>query len=153
MSALRDKLTEVLEQHSVPATPALLADLENACRPRKRVEVNSELAGLEQVFSELTNLPKPSPGSEKERRAAAELWWQPLRRVMAACNGQAERCLRQAVGDMRRDGKRIYSPRSVENTAVAIWAERGGEQMSRPPADPFAGLRQMMDQKEKSHGT
>lgn len=83
-----------------------------------------ELTAFEQSFSELTGIPIPSPLSEKAKRATAQAWYQPTRRMVQMANGQSGGILAEAVKRMRADGLTIACPRSVESVFISIFGER-----------------------------
>lgn len=90
---------------------------------REPTPQQQELTHLQQVFSRSTNIPEPKPSSSKERAKAGELWYQPLRRIQQVCNGKSETCITEAIKHMRRDGLTIFSPKSIEKTAVSIFGK------------------------------
>ena len=141
----RTEFKRILEAHGIEPESELLDELE-AVGKRERTQANAEHATLVALFCQVTGLAAPEPVSSKERRATAEMWWQPLRRIQAAANGESEWCLREAVSRMRAQSLTIYSPKSVEKTAVAIFAERGMATREREhvPADPFGPLAEYM---------
>jgi hypothetical protein len=149
----RGEFKRILEAHGIEPTVALLDELE-AVGKRERAQVNGEHTALVTLFCELTGLWKPEPKTVKARLSAAELWWQPLRRIQDAANGESETCLRLAVERMRNQSLTIYSPKSVEKTAIAIFAERGGARSSASVAgdNPFAALLDYVERKEAGHG-
>ena len=149
----RTEFKRILESHGVTPAAALLDDLE-AVGKRERAQAHVEHAALVALFVELTGLDAPSPNSSRDRRATAELWWQPLRRLQAAANGESEWCLREAVSRMRAQNLTIYSPKSVEKVAVAVFAERGGARSRNAgQADPFGPLAEYIRRKERNNGT
>lgn len=110
-----------------------------ADKPRREpTESQKELANLEKVFCELTGLSAPAPRSDKERRASAEMWWQPLTRIIGQANGASDKLLRETVDKMRKDGLTIASPKSVEKVAMALYGEHRHrfEKNTKPEFDP-----------------
>jgi hypothetical protein len=86
-------------------------------------DVKKELSELDNLFSELTGLPIPKPNSEKERKATAVMWWQPMRRIRETCNGTSKDCMRRAISKMRSEHLTIASPQSIEKTTIAIFGD------------------------------
>jgi len=123
MSTLRKRLTAALVEHGVDAETELLDSLEAAVKAH-RAEARSEQSELIEAFCELTHLAAPAPATAKERKAAAELWYQPCRRLVELADGESLSVVRAAVERMRGQSLTIYSPKSVEKVATAIWAER-----------------------------
>lgn len=96
--------------------------------PRERTPLQKELSAIQALFAATTNIPEPKPNSQKEVSAAAELWYQPIRRIQAACNGTSLKCVELAVQKLRREGMTIASPKSIEKTCISIHGELVGAQ-------------------------
>lgn len=79
------------------------------------------------LFTELTGIREPPAKSDKERRAAAARWYQPLRRMAALAGDAAPAVLRRAVAKMRADGLTISAPQSVEQVFIACQAAPAAE--------------------------
>lgn len=105
---------------------------------------NAVKAQLEQFFSELTKMPAPPAGSQKERRAASVSWWQPLLEMAAACDndaGRTQELITWALARLDRDGLTVHSPKSLVKTAVAEQARRkrasdNGQSNARSSSNP-----------------
>lgn len=127
-----------------------------ADKPRREpTEAQKELSHLEKVFCELTGLSAPAPKTDKERRAAAEMWWQPLTRITGQASGQIDKLLRETVDKMRKDGLTIASPKSVEKVAMAIYGEhrhRFRKNTTEETYDPFASLNRYLTEQEQENG-
>lgn len=86
---------------------------------------NAIRAELEEYFASVTKLPKPKASTAKQKKSAAELWWQPLRDIADLAQWDVE--LAKAIIDQalqRLDGLTISSPKSIAKTALAICAEQ-----------------------------
>lgn len=105
-----------------PLDPSI--ESSNVRATEKNGRARPELSALQSKFAELTGLTEPSPTTRKQRSAAAELWYQPIRRMNADAGGEAEDVLREAVGRMRADHLTIASPKSVEKIFTSILGER-----------------------------
>lgn len=84
----------------------------------------AELKELEDLFSELTRLSKPNCNTAKQRSAAAVRWWQPLKRIRDTANGRSADVIKLAVAAMRKGRLTISAPQSIEQVALALYAER-----------------------------
>lgn len=91
----------------------------------------TELTEFDALFSELTGLPIPRPATERERKAEAARWYQPVRRMVALANGESAAILREAVARLRQGGMTIAGPRSVVKTFTALYGERRGQSTAR----------------------
>lgn len=129
-----------------------------ADKPRREpTESQRELARLETLFCELTGRALPARKTAKECKAAAEMWWQPLGRIIQQANGASDKLLREAVEKMRKDNLTIYSPKSVEKVALALYGEQAHLYKARiqqdEEPDPMQGLNDYLRDKEKNNGT
>lgn len=121
-----------------------------ADKPRREpTDDQKELAHLETLFCELTGRSAPARSTIKERKAAGEMWWQPLRHIRDQANGQSDKVLKLAVQKMRADNLTIYSPKSVEKTAIALLAEMPRQFQTAAPADPYASLQRYLNEKNQ----
>jgi hypothetical protein len=90
---------------------------------RKRL-VKDEIRGdLEKHFSEKTGLPRPRINTAKQRRAAGELWWKPLREIAELCewDGDLAKRLIDATLAHLSGQVTIATPKSILKTATAIY--------------------------------
>ena len=88
---------------------------------------------LEHQFIESTNLRAPPMNTIKQKKAAGELWWTPLREIseLADLNlVQGRFLIRRTVDQMRKDNLTISSPKSILNVAKSIVAEGTGRSIS-----------------------
>jgi len=89
----------------------------------------NEIRGnLEQYFAEISNIPLPKRETERQRKAAGELWWGPLREILDMTNWDPE----QAKGLIRESYKalkapenklNVSSPKSILKTAISLHAD------------------------------
>jgi len=100
-----------------------------APRPRASSGKNAVRKALEVYFIRKTKLPRPLMKTAKQKKAAGERWWQPLRRIAEL----AEQDLARGTGLIdaalqRLDGLTISAPQSILKTVEAIVGEqaRGG---------------------------
>lgn len=75
------------------------------------------------AFCEESGIPEPNPSTPKENKAAAVLWWQPIRRMCQLANGRGPEVARQSVRRLRADKMTVSSPASIEKTFTAIFSE------------------------------
>jgi len=101
-------------------------DIASAPRPRASSGKNVIRKALEEHFISKTKLPVPLMGTAKQKKAAGERWWQPLRRI-ADLTGQdvieGKKLIDAAL--KRSEGLTISAPQSILKTAEAIvgkWA-------------------------------
>jgi len=101
-------------------------DTASASRPRPSSGKNAIRKALEEHFISKTKLPRPLMGTAKQKKAAGERWWQPLRRI-ADLTGQdvieGKKLIDAAL--KRSEGLTISAPQSILKTAEAIvgkWA-------------------------------
>lgn len=99
----------------------------------RATSARAELAQLETLFSEVSGIPKPTPNTPKEKKSAATLWYQPLRRIQAAANGSSPDIIRQSIHRLRKNGLTISAPLSIEKTALAIVGEQNTNQSYTTP--------------------
>lgn len=117
--------------YSAPATP-------DAAGKRDR------LKRLEAAFSSATGLPRPSPATPKQRRAAAVRWWQPLQRIInatVAAGFPADKTfdlLVEAVEHMQSARLTISAPQSVEQVYLSKLGETVVGNRSNATAALFA---------------
>ena len=79
---------------------------------------------FEAKFSEITFIPIPQPNSIKEKKTAAERWYQPVRRMVEMADGLSLELLAETVRAMRGKGWDISAPQSIEKTFTAKFGER-----------------------------
>ena len=121
-------------------------------RERKRSAHDQARLALEVHFAQATGLPRPEANTDKQKRAAASLWYGPLRDIaeLAAWDvGEATRLIDAALAQL--DGNcTVASPKSIAATALAIHTgnapRANGARAS--PSEPagFVGLREYAKQ-------
>lgn len=92
--------------------------------PRERTPLEIELKSLEDLFCKLSGLPAPAPNTAKEKLAAAQRWYQPMRRMQKLCNGTTGAIIEKAIKRMRSDRLTIAAPQSIESVVMSIHGER-----------------------------
>ena len=104
-----------------------MADSKNVDPPKQKTQRQIDLGGLEQYFSELTELPMPArDGNNKQKRDAASSWWTPLGVIydLTGKDAAASKILIQSsVQRLRQGDMTISAPRSIEKTARSEWAK------------------------------
>jgi len=107
-------------------------------RQRKRSAHDDVRLALELHFSQKTRLPRPEVETDKQKRAAASLWYGPLRDIaeLAAWDvGEATRLVDAALAQL--DGHcTIASPKSIASTALAIHTGNAGGNGARASPEP-----------------
>lgn len=127
------KLHPIRHEPSLTEEPSLT-------RPngREQLEQNGLRKLAEETFTQETGVPAPPTETEKQRKAAGELWWANLRLICEMVEWKDYRVkalIREAVGRMR-DGKlTISSPKSIVNTCRAIIGETNSGIKSGPRPD------------------
>lgn len=84
-------------------------------------------AKLESYFCELTHIPPPKCGNERQRKAAGQRWWSPLREIAELTEWHEDKAcalLRETCERMITRGLTISAPQSVLNVAIAVHAEK-----------------------------
>lgn len=99
----------------------------------KRNTNNRVRKALEEQFTDSTRLKSPPMNTMKQKKAAGELWWAPLREIaelaeLDILRGQS--LIRRTVEQMRKDKLTISSPKSIVNVAKSIIAEGTGRSIS-----------------------
>lgn len=89
-------------------------DLEIESPSEKHPVTRDEMKAFIAEFSKITGLPQPNPKTSKERSRIADLWYQPVRRMIETANGSSLRVIALAVKRMESDRLTIYGPRSAE---------------------------------------
>jgi len=107
----------------------------------KRNTNNRVRKALEEQFIDSTRLKPPLMNTIKQKKAAGELWWSPLREIaelaeLDTLRGQS--LIRRTVDQMRKDKLTISSPKSIVNVAKSIIAEGTGRSIS--------GAREFLDE-------
>lgn len=115
-SNLRTPSMRVRDQESLTRKPT-----------RARTPLEIERSEIQTLFSKVTGIPEPNPKTERERKAAAARWYQPIRHIQEVCNGSSKRIVEEIVKQMRRDKVTIIAPQSIENMAIALYAEQKTE--------------------------
>jgi hypothetical protein len=95
----------------------------NDATAAKRSEV---LAELEKHFSAITHLAVPKRKTDSEKRAAGELWWNPLYGLYELAGhdiGKSRALIARTVTKMRSEKLTISTPKSIEKVAAALFAE------------------------------
>ena len=99
----------------------------------KRSTNNRVRKALEEQFIQSTRLKPPLLNTAKQKKAAGELWWAPLREIaeLSAWDELFGRSLiSRTVQQMRKDKLTISSPKSIMNVARSIVAEGSGSSVS-----------------------
>jgi hypothetical protein len=78
---------------------------------------------LAAVFEQAAGITMPQPSTEKGRKQAGALWWNPLREMVRTANGSAPDLLRRAVQKMRADHLTIAAPNSVSKVFASLHGE------------------------------
>ena len=86
-------------------------------------------------FSQVTGIPVPLLQTERNRRSASALWWEPLRQIVEGAGSReaAEKVIRLAVQNMRHGRLTIASPSSILKVALS---EIGKINTTQPKYDP-----------------
>ena len=108
-------------------------DLKDSRSKTKRSTNNRVRKALEEQFTDSTRLKSPPMNTVKQKKAAGELWWAPLREIaelaeLDTLRGQS--LIRRTVDQMRKDKLTISSPKSILNVAKSIVAEGTGRSIS-----------------------
>ncbi len=80
---------------------------------------------LESYFSKLSNLPIPAPTNERDRKAAAVRWWQPLKEIAQLASWserEGEVLIAEAFKHLRGNGILLEAPQSIIKTVRALAA-------------------------------
>jgi len=108
-------------------------DTASASPPRPSSGKNAIRKALEEHFIGTTKLPRPLTETAKQKKAAGERWWNPLREIATLSDWDLE--VAKALIDRaleRLAGLTISAPQSILNTVIAIHAEhKRGESQSR----------------------
>lgn len=123
------------EEHAADAAPP---PPEKPKRQRKPTERDKRIAALEKAFCEISGLPPPASNTQKQKRAAAQAWWNPLQAIAGACDNDVDRTktlIMFTVEQMDKADLTISCPRSIEKTALAEQArrKRDGKHNGRSP--------------------
>ena len=113
----------------IPIRPINADGAENAPSLLAKKDQDARRAELEDYFASKTKLPKPPRGTNKQQKAAAELWWEPLRMLLVLVDWDVGRAKRLVDATLQRmwGGKEpltVSSPKSIALTAQALFAER-----------------------------
>ena len=100
------------------------ADIAPTKRARASSPKNAVRKALEEHFIRKTKLPIPSTDTAKQKKAVAQRWWQPLRRIADLTDWNLAQGTALIDAALKRlDGLTISAPQSIANTAEAIVAE------------------------------
>lgn len=113
--------TENIEHEKEHLTPPAGGGGESEKARQDRIRGN-----LETYFSEMTRLEKPKRETVKQKAAAAELWWTPLRDIAELAGwdeSAAAELISKTLDDMRSRGLRVIAPKSIINVARSIHAD------------------------------
>lgn len=100
-------------------------DIAPAKRTRASSGKNAVRKALEKYFIAKTKLPRPQMETAKQKRTAAERWWQPLRRIAELTDQDIVRGTKLIDAALQRlEGLTISAPQSILKTAIAIIGER-----------------------------
>lgn len=100
-----------------------------AKRPRASSGKNAVRKALEKYFIAKTKLPRPQMNTAKQKKAAGERWWQPLRRIAELADQDIPRGTKLIDAALQRlEGLTVSAPQSIHKTVEAIVGEqaRGG---------------------------
>ena len=94
-------------------------------RPKsQKAEQNETRLALEVYFADTTGLPRPKSDTEQQRRSAGTLWWGPLRDIAELCAWNVQEATDLIDKSLERlSGMTISSPKSILQTALAIYSE------------------------------
>ena len=91
----------------------------------KQAQQRSVQRDLEAYFSKLSNIPMPTPTNERDRKAAAVRWWQPLKEIAELAHWnerEGENLIADAFKHLRSNGILLEAPQSIIKTARALAA-------------------------------
>jgi len=97
--------------------------------PREKTNSKDKIRGeLENYFAEISNIPIPARSSAKQKSAAGELWWQPLRQILDMTGWdlqQAKGLIRESYKVLKNPEKKlnVSSPKSILKTAISLHAD------------------------------
>lgn len=86
------------------------------------------LTELEKHFSQLSRLAVPKRQTEKQRKEAAVVWWNPLWEMYELTHNLAatKRYMSAAYGKMKEDKLTVSSPKSILNNVKSAFSANGG---------------------------
>lgn len=120
-----------------------------------RKEKDAMRGRLERYFAARTGLPLPPRETERQRKAGAELWWNPLRAILDLVGwdeGEAQSLLDAVLAHMEREDLTVSSPKSVLNVARAFWARKQRRGGYGPEPAGLAAVRQYLRREAERHG-
>jgi 5-methylcytosine-specific restriction endonuclease McrA len=82
---------------------------------------------LETYFSRRSGLDVPKRATVKQKAAAAELWWSPLREIAELAGWDEDagmRLISDTLAEMQGQNLRVIAPKSILNVAKSIHAEK-----------------------------
>ena len=124
VTRLRESVTPL--DSDVDSEPDSDSEVDTAPDKRARASSgkNAVRKALEVYFVRKTKLPAPLRKTAKQRRAAAERWWQPLRRIAELTRWDIPRGKKFIDAALiRLEGLTISAPQSIVKTVEAIVAE------------------------------
>ena len=116
-------------------------DLKDSRTKSVRSGNNRVRKALEEQFINSTRLKPPVMNTIKQKKAAGELWWSPLREIAELTEQDITRgcaLIKLTVRRMRKDRLTISSPKSILNVAKSIIAEGTSQSIS--------GTREFLDE-------
>lgn len=97
----------------------------SAKRPRASSGKNAVRKALEVYFIRKTKLPRPQMNTVKQKKAAGERWWQPLRRIAELAEQDIARGTHLIdVALVRLEGLTVSAPQSILKTVESLVAEQ-----------------------------
>jgi hypothetical protein len=131
--------TELLRSKDVVGTPqikriedkvskALASDDAVTQHNNHRSERQQASATLENHFSKLSGLPLPERNTDKQKKAAALRWWNPLLEVWDICKHDTDKAasiIGKAYQQMSADNLTISAPASVVEVCKSLYAKNG----------------------------
>ncbi len=111
-----------------PLSPDGDAPQSEAPKTREKTPRDLAVAELEKKFSALSRLPVPIRQTDKQKKAAASLWWNPLGEIWELCDqdvGRAYTLIEKTYRQMHHEKLTISDPNSILKTARALNAQNG----------------------------
>ena len=117
-----DKLKESLSPDGESETP------KNEPEVKPLTPRQAATSALEIRFSSLSGLPLPKRDTEKDKKAGASRWWNPLAEIWEMCGkdtDKAAQIIEKAYRKMKADELTISAPQSVLEVAKSVYAQNG----------------------------
>ena len=100
---------------------------------KKKGEDREIIGELEEWFSQLSRIGKPSIGDNMTGAEATVLWWRPLGEMLFHAGGDVDECkklIKLSIEQLRGAGMNINCPKSLKRTFVSLGAEKGASKPS-----------------------